>query len=77
MSKEIARKCDMGSNMKLKLLVEEDGDVVVTVMPRDYRVSFESVEFCTSGTQSPNTVTALHNLYKAMEKDEADRPQEL
>lgn len=77
MTREIARKCDMGSNMKLKLLIEEDGDVIVTMLPKDHRVSFESVEFCTSGTQSPNTVAALHNLYKAMEQDEADRPQEL
>lgn len=77
MNRIIARKCDMGSDTKLQLVIEEDGDVIVSVMKATDRVSFQSVEFCTSGTQSPNTTTALHNLYKAMQLDEEARKQEL
>jgi len=77
MTREIARKCDMGSGMKMQLFIEEDGDVIVTVLPQDHRITTKSVEFCASGTQSPATTTALHALYKAMKQDEADRPQEL
>jgi len=77
MTRKIARKCDMGSNTKLQLLIEEDGDVIVSVMKTTDRVSFQSVEFCMSGTQSPKTAAALHNLYRAMVLDEEDRVQGL
>lgn len=77
MSRQVARKCDMGGNMKLKLLLEEDGDILVSVIKQTDRVAFESVEFCASGTQSPRTHYALHELYMAMQQDEEERPHGL
>ena len=77
MNRQIARKCDMGGGVKLRLLLEEDGDVLVSVMKETDRVAFDAVEFCASGTNSPRTQCALHELYRAMQQDEEERPQEL
>ena len=77
MTRRIARKCDMGSGLKLELLLQDDGDVIVQVMPDQHCLSSMAIEFCNSGTQSRRTTAALHDLYKAMQADEADRPHHL
>jgi hypothetical protein len=77
MARQIARRCDMGEGFKLKLLLQDDGDVIVSVLPEKGLVAFDSVEICASGTQSRRTHKALHQLYKAMVEDENERPQDL
>jgi len=67
----------MGKGFKLKLLLQDDGDAIVSVFPEKGLVALENVEICASGTQSPRTNKALHQLYKAMEEDEKERPQNL
>lgn len=42
MNRQISRKCDMGGGVKLRLLLEEDGDVLVSVMPKHARKSQKS-----------------------------------
>jgi len=71
---QIARICDMREGHKLQLFVEDDGDIIVSVLPVEDRVTFKSVQFCLSGTQSPKTGMALHNLIKAMQEDEKNLP---
>ena len=77
MSNQIERICDMRGGFKLKLLKQEDGDICVSVLKESHRVSFDAVEFCNSGTQSPKTHKALCNLFKAMQEDENERPHNL
>ena len=72
--RSIERRCDMREGFKLKLLISNDGDFHVSVLPEEDIFSFDSVEFCSSGTQSPRTQMALHDLYKAMLLDEEERP---
>ena len=65
-NKPIIRQGDMGID-KLALIVQEDGDVVVTI-----RGCHLDVEFCapsTGGGKSPKTWRALHELAKAMVED--------
>tara|TARA_R110001583_G_scaffold52147_14_gene162251 strand:+ start:9281 stop:9493 length:213 start_codon:yes stop_codon:yes gene_type:complete len=56
---------------------EEDGDIHVSVLPEGHNDSFDGVEFCNSGSQSPHTYKALCNLMIAMEKDAKAHPQEI
>lgn len=77
MDRLIARRCDMNGGHKLQLLRDGDGDIHVCVMPQDHRHTFESVEFCNSGSQSHRTYRALLLLEEAMRLDEQDWPQNL
>jgi hypothetical protein len=77
MSNQIERICDMRGGFKLRLLKQEDGDICVSILKESYRVNFDDVEFCNSGTQSPRTHKALCNLFNAMQEDENDRPHNL
>ena len=53
---QFERICDMRDGFKLQVFKsEEDGDIHVSVMPETYISCFDSVEFCNSGTQSPQT----------------------
>lgn len=62
---------DMGEGLKLQLHIEEDGDIIVCIMPKDHRIPHETAElqFCASGGKSPKTLMALHKLYHAMQED--------
>ncbi|WP_445766809.1 hypothetical protein [Rheinheimera sp.] len=73
---EVERICDMRAGYKLHVLRSGvDGDIHISVMSVDDRVSFQDVEFCASASQSPNTFKALCELVKAMQKDAEERPQ--
>jgi hypothetical protein len=69
---------DMSPTGRLALHRQRDGDVVVTIIPDrdDTRDSFtRSVEFCTSGTQSPKTRRALVALMAAIHEENQTDPQ--
>lgn len=71
MTRKVSRPGDMGESLKLEILLEDDGDVILSIMPLGHRIPDEdnSLQFCTSGTKSHYTLLALHELYKAMLKD--------
>lgn len=80
MKSEVTRNEDMSPDGQLVLHQQRDGDVIVNIRPskddRDYEGSpfGVTVEFCTSGGRSPNTLKALRQLMVAMEKDNEERP---
>lgn len=74
MAKCIARRCDMREGKALQLFVEDDGDVIVSIIPED-GIYAKGAQFCISGTQSRRTAMALHELFEAMEEDEKRLPQ--
>lgn len=73
MAKAIARLCDMREGKALQLFVEDDGDVIVSIIPEGGLYA-KGAQFCVSGTQSRRTVNALHELFAAMEEDEKTIP---
>ncbi len=80
---KVMRACerfeDMSPKGKLKLLQQDDGDIIVVVIPDpDSRDKlFPSAEFCThmGGGQSPNVLKALRGLMEAIERDNKETPQ--
>lgn len=67
---EVSRKEDMSPNGRLRLIKQDDGDIIIVTVQDDGR--YTGVEFCTTfggGGGSPNTFKALHKLFEAMEKD--------
>lgn len=73
MSKLVERLEDMSPKGRLRLLVQHDGDVIVSLIQDDGRMA--DVEFCTPGAGgggSRRTWEALRNLVTAMEADNAD-----
>ena len=71
MSKVVERLEDMSRIGRLRLIKQDDGDIIVAVQSEQDGVlqSGDSVEFCTSGGRSPNTLKALNELIKAMALD--------
>ena len=68
---------DMGQRGRLRVLQQDDGDMLVAVVEDpegDHGGIMVGVEFCTSGGKSPKTLEALRNLMQAMAEDNADRP---
>lgn len=71
-----ARAGDMGEGRKLVLFKEEDGDIIVSVIPIDHKFG-EGVQFCTPGSgggASPTTWEALLALWRAMHADNVSHP---
>ncbi|MTJ93897.1 MAG: hypothetical protein F8N36_13720 [Desulfovibrio sp.] len=71
---------DMGTVKRLKVIRDNEGDVVVSIvtgrgMPlhEEATESDAAVEFCNSGGRSPRTFRALLALLNAMEEDENDQ----
>lgn len=66
---------DMGEGLKLQLFREDDGDIIVSVLPEKHKVAMDGgVQFCTpfsGGGRSQHTHAALVQLMVAMEKDAA------
>lgn len=70
---------------KLRLIEQPDGDIIVVVVPDPTEAERHSLpplgitaEFCTvggGGGQSEHTRRALRDLWQAMERDNAERPQ--
>lgn len=76
MSTVVERFEDMSPRGRLRLLQQDDGDILICVISDpngpDEGVS-PSVEFCTSGGKSPKTLVALKALMLAMAEDNLDR----
>lgn len=70
MSKDISRPDDMSPDGMLTLIWQDDGDIIVAVKPAGHKGLGYSVEFCNSGGHSNETLSALHALFRAMEKDD-------
>lgn len=72
------RTGDMGEGTKLQVCREDDGDLIVSVVPQDHRFSVDGqqVQFCVPGSgggRSPRTWEALQALWKAMALDAQER----
>jgi hypothetical protein len=65
------RNDDMSSDNFLSLIMQEDGDVIVSIYTEGK--GFNDVEFCTSGGRSHNTRLALMELMRAIKKDNEGR----
>jgi hypothetical protein len=78
--KKVERYEDMSRLGKLVVLQQNDGDMIVSIIPdpEEPKHLIQSAEFCTltGGGQSLNTRKALQNLMEAMEKDNREKPQE-
>lgn len=79
--KRVIRYEDMSRRGRLVVFRQDDGDVIVQVVPdpheRDRHAS--TAEFCTPGTgggQSVHTHKALISLIDAIERDNEERPQD-
>jgi len=79
MHEMVERYEDMSPDGKLRLIRQEDGDVIIVVEvdPREDSVFGTQVEFCThgGGGQSPRTLKALVNLMEAMKQDNEEALQ--
>lgn len=62
--------CDMQSGCVLRLIEQDDGDVVVLVVPPGWRGSTNSVEVCTAqgGTRFPGVAKLLRQIMDTVEK---------
>lgn len=79
------RNEDMSPDARLKLFREEDGDIIVSIIPsteklrKNYSFGLEAMEvqFCTIGSgggRSPHTRKALFALMEAIELDNKENP---
>lgn len=79
MTRVVKRNEDMSQLGYLKVLVQNDGDIIVAVYPEEGGLVGVggSVEFCIPGTgggRSTHTHAALRALADAMERDNQERP---
>lgn len=74
--REVSRKESMSPDGELNLVMQSDGDIIVTVHQSGVDnidgKSIASVEFSMSGGGSPRTLKALQSLFLAMEQDNSD-----
>ena len=71
---------DMSSRGRLRLIEQDDGDIIVAVQSMDngFLQPGDSVEFCalfSGGGGSPKTLDALRALMDAMRQDNIDSPR--
>lgn len=75
--REAERFEDMSQRGRLRVMQQDDGDMIVTVIEDPHSAmggSMASVEFCTSGGKSPKTREALFALMLAIGEENADKP---
>jgi len=75
----VTRKEDMSPDGRLRVFLQADGDVILSIVPAsDGRCLNSSVEFCalTGGGRSPHTRKALLALMDAIRKDNEADPNE-
>jgi uncharacterized protein (DUF849 family) len=77
--KVVERIEDMSRRGRLRLIQQDDGDIIVAVqsMHDGLLEPGDSVEFCTGfggGGKSPHTFNALHALMEAIRKDNLEHP---
>ncbi len=78
----VERREDMSPTGRLRLFRQDDGDVIVAIVPdkngQDYKLFKQcSVEFCSVGAgggRSRHTLEALRALFVAMERDNVESP---
>lgn len=73
----VERNEDMSPRGRLRVMIQEDGDAIIAVIPDPDEGRFlPSAEFCThaGGGRSKHTREAIYALYKAMERDNEERP---
>ena len=76
----IERLGDMHPTRGIQVHKQTDGDVILSITEEGMVVeNFRSesravVEFCVSGSRSPRTLQALHDLFDAIELDNRERP---
>lgn len=78
-TREAVRNEDMSARGHLRLLQQDDGDIIVVVhtQENDLVMPGVSVEFCSpmgGGGRSPRTLAALHALMDAIDADNRERP---
>lgn len=69
---------DMSPLGRLRVFWDDDGDVIVAIVPDPNESDPNSVEFCIPGSgggQSTHTHRALIELVKAMERDNDEKEQ--
>ena len=76
----ISRFGDMDPYCRLEMLVQDDGDICLSIVPgpNDESPHAADIEFCTigiGGGQSPHTFKALCALFIAIQRDNKERPQ--
>ncbi len=72
---QVELRGDMGEPMKLQLTREDDGDIIVSILPLSHAFSEYQVQFCAGingGTRSHRTGLALQALFEAMHQDQDD-----
>ena len=84
MSTVVNRAGDMHPNRALRIHIQDDGDIILIIHQDgmvignidtgDVKDRSASIEFCVSGGRSRHTHEALCALFKAMEKDNMERP---
>jgi hypothetical protein len=82
MIKCVTRAEDMSPDGRLRIWQQEDGDLIVEVVPpydptSTYNLASIAVEFCTVGSgggRSPHTRKALMALMEAIKLDNAESP---
>lgn len=77
MSKTAERFEDMSQSGRLRLLQQDDGDIIVCVIPDLKNIGGAtpvSVEFCTSGGKSPIVLEALRQLMLAIDRQNRENP---
>lgn len=77
--KSVFRIEDMSRKGRLKIIQQDDGDIIVAVQSEENGLLMpgDSVEFCSIGSgggRSEHTLAALRNLMVAMELDNAETP---
>jgi len=77
MGKMVERFEDMSERGRLRIRLQDDGDILVCVIsdpngPNEGNST--SVEFCIRGGKSPKTLEALRLLMNAMEEDNRGNP---
>lgn len=74
----VTRAEDMSPDGRLRVWQQEDGDLIVEVVPESAKQEpSASVEFCTVGSgggRSPHTRKALMALMEAIRRDNAETP---
>ena len=75
----VFRISDAHPTRGLQVTIETNGDVWVKITQDESNIEeshdcVSVLEFCTSGDRSRHTREALYELFKAMEKDNAENP---
>ena len=73
---KVERFEDMSPRGRMRLIQQKDGDIIIALIPDPNSRDRDDVEFCLSGGQSPHTLKALRELLSAMERDNAENPQD-